>query len=92
VEIVPDSLLAQIVGGTHIEVASRHHQIVDRSHVGNGLRTVGVSADGVVEASEDCDDRFLLTVQWHPEDLLDRPEHLALFRALVDQAAHCREA
>jgi gamma-glutamyl-gamma-aminobutyrate hydrolase PuuD len=25
-------------------------------------------------------------VQWHPEDLIDRPEHLALFQALVETA------
>jgi len=86
IQIEPGARLAKIVGGTRIEVNSRHHQIVDSDHLGAGLRTVAVSADGVVEASEDCDGRFLLTVQWHPEDLLDRPEHLALFAALVNAA------
>lgn len=85
--IEPDTRLAQIIGGTRLEVGSRHHQIVDGEHPGTGLRTVAVSADGVIEASEDCDERFLLTVQWHPEDLLDRAEHLDLFAALVDEAA-----
>jgi putative glutamine amidotransferase len=84
VRVEPDSRLAQIVGGTRLEVNSRHHQIVDREHPGHGLRTVAVSADGVIEASEDCGERFLLTVQWHPEDLLDRAEHLHLFAALVE--------
>jgi putative glutamine amidotransferase len=92
VQIEPDSWLARIVGATRIEVASRHHQIVDRLHPGARLRTVAVAADGVVEASEDCGDRFLLTVQWHPEDLLDHREHLALFAALVEQAARNRHA
>jgi putative glutamine amidotransferase len=87
IEIEPESQLAKIVGGTRLEVNSRHHQIVAGTHLGRGLRTVATSADGVVEASEDCDNRFLLTVQWHPEDLLDRPEHLALFAALVEAAA-----
>lgn len=87
VRIEPDARLAQIVGGTRLEVASRHHQIVDGEHPGKDLRTVAVSADGVIEASEDCDGRFLLTVQWHPEDLLDRSEHLALFATLVEEAA-----
>ncbi len=85
--IEPDTRLAQIVGGARLEVSSRHHQIVDGEHPGTGLRTVAVSADGVIEASEDYDERFLLTVQWHPEDLLDRAEHLDLFAALVDEAA-----
>ncbi len=86
VRIEPDSRLARIVGDTRLEVNSRHHQIVDGNHLGAGLRTVAVSADGVVEASEDMDGRFLLTVQWHPEDLLDRREHLDLFAALVEEA------
>jgi putative glutamine amidotransferase len=90
VRIEPDARLAKIAGGTRIEVNSRHHQIVDSEHLGVGLRTVAVSPDGVVEASEDMDDRFLLTVQWHPEDLLDRPEHLALFAALVEKGARRR--
>jgi putative glutamine amidotransferase len=85
VRIEPDSRLARIVGGTRLEVNSRHHQIVDHGQPGTGLRTVAVSADGVIEASEDRSDRFLLTVQWHPEDLLDRPEHLNLFAAVVEE-------
>lgn len=86
VQIKPDSRLARIVGGTRPEVNSRHHQIVDGDHLGAGLGTVATAADGVVEGSEDMDGRFLLTVQWHPEDLLDRAEHLALFAALVEAA------
>jgi putative glutamine amidotransferase len=87
VRIEPDSRLAQIVGGTCLEVNSRHHQAVNRTHPGRGLRTTAVSPDGVIEASEDCDGRFLLTVQWHPEDLLDRAEHRDLFGVFVEQAA-----
>jgi len=87
VRIAAGSRLARIVGQTSLEVSSRHHQIVDNDHPGAGLRTVARSADGVIEASEDCDGRFLLTVQWHPEDLLDRPAHRALFAALVQEAA-----
>ncbi len=90
VRIEPDSGLARIVGRTRLEVASRHHQIVDHEHPGRGLRTTAASADGAIEASEDCDGRFLLTVQWHPEDLLDRKEHLDLFAALVDEAGRSR--
>ena len=95
VRIEPGSRLARIVGNTQLKVNSRHHQIVDGEHLGTGLRTVAIAADAVVEASEDCDDRFLLTVQWHPEDLLDRPEHLRLFATLVQEAAAyrlCRSA
>lgn len=88
VRIAADSLLARIVGKTEIEVNSRHHQAIDTAHPGIGLRAVATSPDGLLEASEAIDNPFLLTVQWHPEDMIDRPEHLALFEALVD---HCRK-
>ncbi len=87
VRIEPDSRLAAIVGRTEIEVNSRHHQAVEPALSGRGLRPVAWSPDGLLEASEDCRGRFLIAVQWHPENLVDRAEHLALFRALVGQAA-----
>jgi len=91
VRIEPDARLATIVGANEIETNSRHHQIVDRAHLGQGLRPVGYSPDGVLEASEDMrDGRFLLAVQWHPEDLVDRKEHLRLFQSLVEAAAKHR--
>jgi putative glutamine amidotransferase len=92
VAIAAGSRLADLIGVAQLEVNSRHHQTIDPARVGAGLTTVATSADGVVEASEDCDGRFLLTVQWHPEDLLDRREHLALFRGLVDEAGLARGA
>jgi putative glutamine amidotransferase len=87
VEIKPDSALARIMNTTRAEVTSRHHQIVDPDHPGDGLRPVAFAPDGVLEASEDMDGRFLLAVQWHPEDIHDRAEHGALFRSLVEAAA-----
>ncbi len=87
VELVADSRIAQIVGQTRFEVNSRHHQVIDASQVGGRLRPVGFAPDGVVEAAESTDDRFLIAVQWHPEDLIDRREHLRLFEALVAAAA-----
>lgn len=92
ITIAPDSRLAAIVGATSLEVNSRHHQIVDQAQPGRGLRPVALAPDGVLEASEDCDGRFLLSVQWHPESLFDRPEHRRLFEAVVEEAAARRRA
>jgi putative glutamine amidotransferase len=86
VRIEPDSRLARIVGCLEFEVNSRHHQVVDRNQLPSRLRAVAFAPDGVVEAAEDPSRRLLLAVQWHPEDLTDRPEHLRLFEALVDAA------
>ncbi len=82
-----DSRLARIVGRTQFEVNSRHHQILDAAQLGGRLRAVAFAPDGVVEAAEDRDGKFMIAVQWHPEDLTDRPEHLRLFQALVEEAA-----
>lgn len=87
IEITPGSALAKIVGGTRIRVNSRHHQTLDPSSVGDELRVVAHAPDGIIEAVENMEGRFFLAVQWHPEDMIDRREHLALFEALV---AACR--
>jgi putative glutamine amidotransferase len=53
--------------GMEAQVNSRHHQAVDQ--VGSGLVVTARDAeDGVIEAMEDPARRFLVGVQWHPED------------------------
>ena len=80
-KIVPGSLLAAIVGASHIEVNSTHHQAVKDP---GRAKVSAVALDQVVEAIE-LPGRFALGVQWHPE-LIGSHEHLALYRALVDRA------
>jgi len=66
VRIEAGSILNGIMG-REPQVNSRHHQAVDR--VGSGLAVVARDAeDGVIEAVEDPSRRFLVGVQWHPED------------------------
>jgi len=85
IHIAQDSRLARIVGTTDLETNSSHHQAI--REVAPPLRAVAWSADGVVEAAEARDERFLLAIQWHPENLAARrPQHLALFAALVEAA------
>lgn len=86
VRIASESCLAAIMQQTEPEVNSRHHQVVHPEHMGRGLQPVAWAPDGILEGCEDCDGRFLVGVQWHPENLLDRPEHLRLFSALVEAA------
>lgn len=62
-----------------------HHQAVDR--LGTGLRVVARADDGVVEALEH-DDRWLVAVQWHPEETAGHdPTMQRLFAGFVKRAA-----
>jgi putative glutamine amidotransferase len=83
VQLTPDSLLAKITGGQKLGVNSTHHQAVER--IAGPLEPAGVSDDGVVESlqlkPESADWLpFLLSVQFHPERLMNRySEHRAIF-------------
>jgi len=74
-----------ILQAEEIESNSSHHQAV--KSVGEGVVIGARACDGVVEAIESLRHRFLLGIQWHPERLVDRKEHLALFEALVREAS-----
>jgi len=63
------SRLANVLGETHLEVNSFHHQAVDR--LGAGLRAVAWSPDGVIEGLEGTEHPWLVCVQFHPEDLVE---------------------
>jgi putative glutamine amidotransferase len=64
---------------THL-VRCHHHQAIAK--LGEGLLATGRSSDGVVEAVEAADGRWLIGVQWHPE----ADERSRLFLALHDAA------
>jgi putative glutamine amidotransferase len=87
VELVAGSLAARAAGETQHATKSHHHQGVDR--LGEGLQISGSSTmDGLPEAIEMPDRRFVLGVQWHPE----ADETSRVVGALVAQATeHMRE-
>jgi gamma-glutamyl-gamma-aminobutyrate hydrolase PuuD len=82
VAIRSGSKLGAILSQTAITVNSRHHQAVDC--VGEGLVVSAEAPDGTVEALERPDKRFVLAVQWHPEDrVLTHPSDRKLFDAFA---------
>jgi putative glutamine amidotransferase len=83
VELREGSRLAELLG-ERAPVKSHHHQGYGR--LGNGLQPVAWADDGTIEALEHPAKRFALGVLWHPEE----GEDLALFEALVQEAAHYR--
>jgi len=80
VRIVAGTRLAGLLGES-AEVRCYHHQAV--AEVGEGLVVSAWDADGVIEALELPGDKFVLAVQWHPEECLN---DLRLFAAVVDAA------
>ena len=63
-------------------VNSRHHQAP--KDLGEGLVASATAPDGVIEAVEDPNRRFVLGVQWHPENFWRTGEFRTLFEAFVD--------
>jgi putative glutamine amidotransferase len=78
--------LGRALGSLELEVNSMHHQAIKR--LGDGLREVAWAPDGVIEGVEMAgDDRFVLGVQWHPEELVGHDQAARnLFSAIVDAA------
>ena len=83
VTLESNSRLSKIFGETELVVNSLHHQAVGR--LGEGLRLVAKSPNGIIEATETIDpDRFLIGVQWHPERMAPTdPLQAKLLKAFV---------
>lgn len=84
IDILPSSRLCRMFGKDSIYVNSFHHQAVKQ--LGEGLRAVAVAPDGVIEAFEGTGDRFVLGVQFHPENMFGLyPEFSNLFREFIEE-------
>jgi putative glutamine amidotransferase len=70
-------------------VNTYHKQAVKK--IGRGLRVIATAPDGVIEAFEDPAMPLFAAVQWHPERLIDEPEHLAPFKLLVSKSAELQK-
>lgn len=85
VKIEKDSKLFDIFKTQDLKVNSFHHQSVKK--LGSDLKITALSNDGIVEAIESIKENFLVAVQWHPENLVEKHyEFLKLFEALVNSA------
>jgi putative glutamine amidotransferase len=85
VRLDPGSRLAQLIDETSIEVNSLHHQAV--KVVATPLKATGTSDDGVIESLESDERRFLIAVQWHPEEIDDLPWVQRLFAGFARAAS-----
>lgn len=67
------SRLSTVLGGTVVGVNSMHHQGIREP--GDGIVVTAITSDGVIEGVEMPGERWVLGVQWHPEELVDSQEH-----------------
>lgn len=66
VEIIKDTTLSKIINKDKIKVNSRH-----KFHIENtNLKVSAYSTDGIIEALEVPNKKFILGVQWHPESMV----------------------
>ena len=86
VRIAAGSRLAWLLESEAVAVNSMHHQGIAR--LAPGLVAVATSPDGLIEGVESADGRFVLGVQWHPEDLVEvDPRMRRLFEGFITAAA-----
>lgn len=86
----PGSILEGATGGQSITVNSRHHQGVTPEFLGRGL-VATVEVDDLIEAFEATDRRWMVGVQWHPEQTHEVSAKATLiFDTFVAEAATAR--
>ncbi|GAA0316330.1 gamma-glutamyl-gamma-aminobutyrate hydrolase family protein [Bacillus carboniphilus] len=84
VHVEPDSLLAQIADTTKFKVNTYHHQAV--RNVPLPFKISGTASDGIIEAIESVEHKFVLGVQWHPEGLAYKGDEISkrIFRRFIE--------
>jgi putative glutamine amidotransferase len=85
-----NSQIGRAIGRSDVSVNTYHKQAV--KNLGRGLKVIATAPDGVIEAFEDPTMPLYAAVQWHPERLIDEPEHLAPFRLLVSKSAELKKS
>ena len=91
VKIKKDSRLNRSLGKELLDVNSYHHQVV--KDVADNLEAVAVTKDGIIEAIEIKDDRFVLGLQWHPEMMATHHEdQRKIFKAFVGACKEYKES
>lgn len=81
ISINKNSILGNLLGEERL-VNSFHHQCI--KELGKGLKISAVATDGVIEAIEMEEKKFVMGVQWHPEMMVtESDEMLIIFDKLM---------
>lgn len=82
INIKKNTYLFDVFQSEKAYVNSNHHQSI--KNLGDNLIVSALSEDGIIEAIEASDERYLIGVQFHPECLIKKhPEFLKLFEQLI---------
>ena len=68
VDVIKDTKLYDILVKDRVRVNSKHGYCINSS---GDMKISAYSEDGIIEGIELPDKKFIIGVQWHPEDLLD---------------------
>ena len=91
VQIKKDSRLNKILGKEVLGVNSYHHQIV--KEVAYNLEVVATTKEGIIEAIEIKDDRFVMGLQWHPEMMVTRhDDQRKIFKGFIEACKEYKES
>lgn len=82
------SRLGELLDAEEVVVTSLHHQAIET--LAPQARISALAPDGIVEAIELSGSRFILAVQWHPEDMLDDDGMRRIFAGFVESAKNAR--
>lgn len=87
----PNSLINKLLGN-EFYANSFHHQAVQNA--GPALRVTARSKDGVIEAVESTEYKYIVGVQWHPECYYPAGDDcmMPLFRSFVNESDYFRRA
>jgi len=85
IKVSKNSRLEKIFGSNQITINSYHHQAINPDSISERFRITAMAADGIVEAIENSDSQYILSLQWHPERI-KFPEHRAkIFTSFMDE-------
>lgn len=83
IELEKESHIAKIFGKSQTRVNSWHHQAIKA--LAPGFKITAKAEDGIIEAIEHQEKKFVLGVQWHPEMMWQKdPESLKIFQYFIE--------
>ncbi len=89
VTIEPNSYLYTLLNQSTLMVNALHHQAVEE--VGEGLRRAAHDLNGIVQAIESIDKRFLYGFQWHPEFMPYQWHSRKIFHAFAEETKRAKK-